>query len=270
MTDAPRYALALSDAEVDRYRLMARMARADEAAEWERAGIVAGARMADIGCGPGLITIELAEIAGSNGTVAAVDREEDAAATARALLHERGFDKVEVRVADAWATGLPERSFDVVTLRHVLAHNTIADQTRILRHIATLLAPGGTVFVVDSDMTGMRLDPPDADITDLNDRYATYLTNVGRDPQCGPALGSRLMAAGFELLERGAAAFTFPPDTAWMRPPAWAARAAMLAAGEATPEDVERWDHALERFAEGLADGTNARFIPRYWAIGRA
>src|SRR4051812_38399495 len=124
MAQEPRYALALSDIEIDRYRFMAQMARAEEAEQWARAGIRAGARISDIGCGPGLITIELAEIAGSDGRVVGVDREADAANTARALLHERGFDAVDVRVADAWSTGLDEGSFDLVNLRHVLAHNT--------------------------------------------------------------------------------------------------------------------------------------------------
>ena len=91
MAETPRYALALSDAEIARYRMMAEMARTDEAAEWDRAGIIAGARIVDIGCGPGLIAVELAQIAGPTGRVVAVDREADAVETARSLLHERGY-----------------------------------------------------------------------------------------------------------------------------------------------------------------------------------
>ena len=269
MAETPRYALALSDAEIARYRMMAEMARADEAAEWDRAGIIAGARIVDIGCGPGLIAIELAQIAGPTGRVVAVDREADAVETARSLLHERGFDNVEVRVADAWSTGLDENSFDVVNIRHVLAHNTAVDQIRILEHARALLAPGGAVFVVDSDMTGMRIDPPDADLTDLNDRYAAYLASVGRDPQCGTTLGSLVAGAGFELVERGATFFTLGAETATIRLPGWAARDAMIASGHATAADVDRWDTALTRFAENGEAGNSARFVPRYWAIGQ-
>ncbi len=49
MTD---YALAISDDEVERYRFMAERARVDEAGHWERAGIRAGAVVADVGSGP--------------------------------------------------------------------------------------------------------------------------------------------------------------------------------------------------------------------------
>lgn len=47
------YALALSATEVTRYQQMAERARVAEADLWQRAGIVAGAQVADVGCGPG-------------------------------------------------------------------------------------------------------------------------------------------------------------------------------------------------------------------------
>src|SRR6476661_870840 len=53
MTAAHTYALLLSDAERARYRLMAERASSEEAQLWQQAGIRPGARVADIGCGPG-------------------------------------------------------------------------------------------------------------------------------------------------------------------------------------------------------------------------
>ena len=46
-----RYALELDEREVERYRLMAEQARADEADLWALAGIGPGARVADVGGG---------------------------------------------------------------------------------------------------------------------------------------------------------------------------------------------------------------------------
>ncbi len=46
------YALALSDAEIRRYTMMAEGARASEAELWEQAGIGPGAAIGDIGCAP--------------------------------------------------------------------------------------------------------------------------------------------------------------------------------------------------------------------------
>ncbi len=58
------YALQLTDSEVDRYRLMAARARRDEVDLWAEAGIAVGATVADLGCGPGAVAAELAEIVG--------------------------------------------------------------------------------------------------------------------------------------------------------------------------------------------------------------
>jgi ubiquinone/menaquinone biosynthesis C-methylase UbiE len=59
------YALALSEAEIGRYRMMAAVARRDEAAQWEAAGIIPGARVADVGCGPGAVLVAMAEVVGT-------------------------------------------------------------------------------------------------------------------------------------------------------------------------------------------------------------
>jgi len=57
------YSLALSDAEIERYRLMARAAEQRERDLWAAAGAVPGARIADVGCGPGAIAVRFADLA---------------------------------------------------------------------------------------------------------------------------------------------------------------------------------------------------------------
>jgi SAM-dependent methyltransferase len=268
MTDRPQYSLALSEQEVDRYRYMAQVARETEAAQWELAGIKPGARIVDIGCGPGLTTIELADIAGPSGRVAAIDRETAPVETARALLRQRGFDGVEVRQGPAWDSGFENESFDVVNIRHVLAHNVDEDVARILRHAYALLVPGGRAYVVDADITGSRTDPPNADVYELNARYAQHLRDSGRNPSMGPELGSAVLAAGLELVARGGAMAVPPPENmATIRPPSWAAREAMLASGHATPDDIERWGKALDVFAAAAVENRAAFFVPMYWVI---
>src|SRR4029453_11432113 len=66
------YALALSEEEARRYRLMAQSAVADEFEDLALAGIVPGARVADVGCGPGATLAALAGIVAPTGTVAGV------------------------------------------------------------------------------------------------------------------------------------------------------------------------------------------------------
>ncbi|HVE96043.1 MAG TPA: methionine biosynthesis protein MetW [Pseudonocardiaceae bacterium] len=67
------YPLQLTQAEQELYRLMAEAARAEERAQWTAAGIVPGARVADIGCGPGAVLRLLAEEVGNGGRADGVD-----------------------------------------------------------------------------------------------------------------------------------------------------------------------------------------------------
>ena len=61
------YTLALSEAELGRYQMMARQAVAREASQLAAAGVVAGATVADIGCGPAALSGELARLLAAAG-----------------------------------------------------------------------------------------------------------------------------------------------------------------------------------------------------------
>ncbi len=153
------YALRLSDDEIGRYRLLAEQARAHEAELWTRAGIRPGARIADVGCGPGAILLLLSQAVGTEGQVVGLDSDDSAIAAASALISSAGVTNASVRVGRADDTGLPEASFDVVMMRHVLAHNGGAEQ-RIVDHLATLVRPGGRAVPAGRTPERLRDVPP--------------------------------------------------------------------------------------------------------------
>jgi SAM-dependent methyltransferase len=259
------YLLNLSDDEVGRYRMMADLARSNEAQLWRRAGLREGAAVADIGCGPGALLSAWAEAVAPTGRVSAVDGDASAVATATALVAATGLRRVTVRQGRADRTGLEPGSFDVVMLRHVLAHNGGAEDV-IVGHLATLLRPGGCLYLVDVDVTAGRFLPEDADIMDLMDRYAGFHTKLGNDMQAGLRLGERLTRAGLDVIEFQGR-YTIMPVPAGLRGPAWAAREALLSAGVATAEDIARWDAAYTRLDQATERPTG--FIPFFVAIGR-
>lgn len=240
----PDYALALSDTEVARYRGMARQAAVSEAPLWAAAGIGPGASLVDVGCGPGAVLAEIAGLVGPTGRLVGVDADEGTLATARELLAAAGVDGVELHAGSAADTGLPLGGFDVVMLRHVLAHNGGSEQA-IVDHLAALARPGGAVYLVDVDLTMMRVRPAPPDLQDLQDRYLEFHRRRGGDLQIGLRLAELARAAGLVVEQyRGwIEIVTAPPG---MRPPSWAARDAMVAAGVATGQDVQRWGRALE------------------------
>ena len=260
-----RYPLELDQAEVERYRTMAEAARQAEADLWEPAGLVAGARVADVGCGPGAMLPALAAAVGPEGQVTEVDADPEAVAAATALVAAAGLGNVAVREGRADATGLAAGSLDVVMLRHVLAHNGGAEDV-IVAHLASLLRPGGCLYLVDADLTAIRVIPEaeHPDLVELQERYLAFRASRGDDNAAGLRLAERLVRAGLELVEfRGR--YVIPELTSRLRSPGWAAREAMVAAGMASAEDLRRWERAFEATAQRPV----TFFAPMFTAIGR-
>ncbi|MCK9897965.1 methyltransferase domain-containing protein [Frankia sp. AgB32] len=256
------YALRISDAEVERYQLMARRAVRAEAEVWAECGIGPGARIVDLGCGPGAVSVEMARLVGAAGAVVGVDQDAPSLAAAEELGRRAGVGNVEWVHADAADTGLPS-GFDVVMVRHVLVHAG-SQINAIIGHAIALLRPGGCLYVMDGDAAALRFDPVDVDFADLYARYAEFHARAGKALALGPQLGSILRAAGLEVIHRHGGYEVVSPVLGGGGP--WAARDAMVAAGMATPDDLARWQRAIERVA---ADPGSALFAPRFAAAGR-
>ena len=246
-TAASTYALRLSDDELGRYRMMAARARAEEGDLWTSAGLVPGARVADVGCGPGAMLVALAQVVGPTGHVVGVDADPAAVAAARAALATARLSGAVapgvVQHGRAESTGLLPGSVDTVVLRHVLAHNGPAAQ-RIVDHLATLVRPGGHVYLVDVDQTTARVTPESPATLELHTRYARWHELQGNYPRIGLRLPDLARAAGLDVVEHRGWDVGGPAPRG-MRGPAWAARDELARAGLASPEDVARWDAAF-------------------------
>ena len=112
--------------------------------------------MLDVGCGLGLFLVGAAKRL-STGRAVGIDKwqQEDlsgnnAAGTLRNATIEGVADKVEVHTGDARRLSFPDASFDVV-LSSMALHNIYdaGERQTALREIARVLAPGGSVLIVD-------------------------------------------------------------------------------------------------------------------------
>lgn len=240
---ADEYALRLSEQELARYALMADMARRSEAELWSAAGITTGATVGDIGCGPGALFPALAAEVGDSGAVHGVDGDPAAVAQAEAMVSAGGWSNVDVRVGRADDTGLEPGSLDAVMMRHVLAHNGPTEQA-IVDHLGGLVRPGGHVYLVDIEVSLFRIDPPHPDVDDLNERYQRFHADRGNDLRVGMRLPELLEGAGL-VVEDYRGWFNIMRPEGALRPPAWAAREAMIASGHAAQDDIDRWERAF-------------------------
>jgi ubiquinone/menaquinone biosynthesis C-methylase UbiE len=100
--------------------------------------------LADIGCGTGSLTFELARFARK---VIGVDSSHEMLRRARAIAKERDLENVEFRQGDALELPLPSRSVDAAFCVMVL--HFLADPARAMAGLCRITRPGGSVILVD-------------------------------------------------------------------------------------------------------------------------
>ena len=260
MTD---YALELDGTAVRRFLAAARLAERAERDQGADAGITAGAAVADVGCGPGALTVLLGQRVEPGGRVLGIDADPAALTAARRLAGDSGAANVSFGPGDAASTGLAPGSFDVVMLRHVLGHNG-GRQRQIVDHLRSLLRAGGCLYLVDTDLTGLRIFPPNPGLRDMWSRYAEFQVGRGNDVSAGLGLADLLSQAGLELADFRGRYDIFREKG--FRGPAWEARDAMSSAGFARAEDLVSWQEAFERIDQ---QEPPALFLPVFTAVAR-
>ncbi|HKR71241.1 MAG TPA: class I SAM-dependent methyltransferase [Streptosporangiaceae bacterium] len=139
---------ALNDAQSRFTRPMYRASLVDgwlAALDGVTSRLLAGARVADIGCGQGTSTILMAERFPAS-TFAGFDHSDALIATARkAAADSAAGDRVSFEVADAAV--FPGHEYDLITFTDCL--HDLGDPVAAAAHARQTLAPGGTVMVVE-------------------------------------------------------------------------------------------------------------------------
>ena len=124
----------------------------------------------DIGCGPGMQTLDLAKL--TKGTIVAVDNHQPYLDRLSENIDRLGLsDRVRVVNADMLDLPFPEQSFDVIWSEGAIY---IMGFDRGLKTWRSLLKPGGYLAV--SELTWLRSDPPEAVRTFWEQEYPAMRT----------------------------------------------------------------------------------------------
>ena len=209
----------------------------------------ADARVLDVGCGPGTITVDLARIVAA-GSVVGIDRSEEVVDEARATAREAGVTNAELRVGDVYALDDDDATFDVVHAHQVLQH--LSDPVAAFREMGRVCRPDGLVAVRDSDYAAFTWWPAVPELDAWLDLYRAVARGNDAEPDAGRRLKGWARAAGLEVVASTASTWCFssPEDVAWWGG-MWADRILGSAMADQARERGLATDADLERLAEG-------------------
>ncbi len=220
-----------------------------------------GQRLLDVGCGPGTITADLAELVGS-GEVVAIEREQAVVDEAAAVAAERGLSNVTAELGDVYQLAYDDDSFDVVHAHQVLQH--LSDPVAALREMRRVTKPGGVVAARDADYAGMYWYPADPRL----DHWMEIYSSVARSNQAEPDAGRHMLAwanqIGFSSVTITASIWCYADDATrqWWGS-TWAARMTTSAVAEQAVAEGIAEASQLEAVADGFrawADHADAMF----------
>jgi ubiquinone/menaquinone biosynthesis C-methylase UbiE len=127
-----RYVIRGGHEGYNRLLLLARASRPDTAALFSRAGIRAGMKCVDLGCGGGEVTFEPARLVAPGGSVTGVDMDEVKLGLGRTAAVERGIGNVEFTARNVNEWHEPD-GYDVVYSRYLLQH--LSEPVDLLRRM---------------------------------------------------------------------------------------------------------------------------------------
>jgi ubiquinone/menaquinone biosynthesis C-methylase UbiE len=175
-TAGGRYSISRRDGEVQRLWLQDRVLAPETEALLDRLDIRPDWDCLDLGCGPGGITAALSARVPA-GSVVGLDYDE----VFVALAAERAGPNTRFIRGDAYATGLPGASFDLVHMRYL--GSTAGEPERLIAEARRLTRPGGRVAAEESDFSTLRCFPPHPAWTTLVTAFRACFPFTPEDPE---------------------------------------------------------------------------------------
>ena len=157
------------------------------------AGVAAGMRVLDIGCGTGVVSFTLVRIVGPDGYVVGVDMDPGVLAVARSHAAAFSIQNVTFERALLPEVGLAE-PVDAVAGRLILIH--LDDPVGVVKELMRLLRPGGLVTLQDFNVSRLRAVPEVPLVTRCQEWIYRALRAAGRNPDMGEQLARVLRDAG--------------------------------------------------------------------------
>ena len=193
------YILATGEKAVSRLDLLERIFGPATRHLLSATGLRPGMRVAEIGCGVGHTARWVSTEVGPGGSVAGVDSSSEQLRIAEKSAAEASTTNLSFREGNAYETGLPRDSFDLVYSRFLLCH--LADPAKALAEMSSLLKRGGVLVCEDHDDGGIFTEPATHAYKRLVEISAAVNRSHGLDSHIGLKLPRLFREAGYSRPE---------------------------------------------------------------------
>ena len=214
-----------------------------------------GMRVLDLGCGPGTISVGLAE-AVDPGEVHGIDMEASQIDLAHAAAEAGGHANISFHVGNALDLPFESDYFDAVHAHAVIMH--IPDTERVLSEIRRVLKPGGLLASRDLIGESTFLEPWSEGLRETWETFNNLMRGNGGHMEIGKELKGILLNAGFSDIRCSASfdSYGTPPDldffygfvVDWFFSPHVVA--AVTGLGIATQEKFDYWRGELDAWRD--------------------
>ena len=194
------YLLGTHAAEESRLETQHRLWAGEARGLWDRAGFGPGARLLDLGCGPGFATLELAERVGAGGRVLAVDESVRFVGRLTREANRLGFKQITARVERAEMVRLEPASLDGAFVRWLFCF--LPDPAAVIDRVVNGLRPGGRFVAWDFlNFDAMALLPRSPAFKRVHAAVYESFASNGGDLNIGDRLPGMIAASGCRLVD---------------------------------------------------------------------
>lgn len=154
-----------------------------------------GMRLLDCGCGPGSITVGLAQLVAPGETIG-IDASASRIETAQAAATTAGVANLRLQTGDVYHLDFEDETFDAVFCNALLEH--LSDPVAALAEMRRVLKPGGLIGVRELDTDGTLIQPEEPILHRTIEFWARLTRQNGGNAQIGKQLGVLFHKAGFQ------------------------------------------------------------------------